>query len=118
MVATVIVLPALLLSFWLILQYALVLHARHVVQVAAQDAAIASASASASDDAGSVATGIVERSAGGITANVGVAAGGDTDRVTVTVTADVLQVFPIGSYSVEASASAPIERFIPEPERR
>jgi len=116
-VATVIVLPALLLSFWLILQYALVLHARHVVQVAAQDAAIASASASA-DDAGSVATGIVERSAGGITANVGVAAGGDTDRVTVTVTADVLQVFPIGSYSVEASASAPIERFIPEPERR
>jgi hypothetical protein len=29
----------------------------------------------------------------------------------------VLQVFPIGSYSVEASASAPIERFIPEPER-
>ena len=116
MVATVIVLPALLLSFWLILQYALVLHARHVVQVAAQDAAIAAASAS--DDAGSVATGIVERSAGGITANVGVSAGGDTDRVTVTVSADVLQVFPIGSYSVEASASAPIERFIPEPERR
>ena len=115
MVATVIVLPALLLSFWLILQYALVLHARHVVQVAAQDAAIAAASAT--DDPRSVATGIVDRSAGGITANVGVAAGGDADRVTVTVSADVLQVFPIGSYSVEASASAPIERFIPEPER-
>jgi uncharacterized membrane protein len=114
-VATVIVLPALLLSFWLILQYALVLHARHVVQVAAQDAAIAAASAS--DDPRSVAAGIVDGSAGGITANVGVAAGGDTDRVTVTVSADVLQVFPIGSYSVEASASAPIERFIPEPER-
>ncbi len=116
MVATVIVLPALLLSFWLILQYALVLHARHVVQVAAQDAVIAAASASG--DPHSVATGIVDRSAGGITANVGVAADGDTERVTVTVSADVLQVFPIGSYSVEASASAPIERFIPEPERR
>jgi Flp pilus assembly protein TadG len=114
-VATVIVMPALLLSFWLILQYALVLHARHVVQVAAQDAAIAAASAS--DDPESVASGIVDRAAGGITGNVGVAAGSDADRVTVTVSADVLQVFPIGSYSVEASASAPIERFIPEPER-
>jgi hypothetical protein len=114
-VATVIVLPALLLSFWLILQYALVLHARHVVQVAAQDAAVAAASAS--DDPSSVATGIVDRSAGGITANIGVAVGGDIERVTITVSADVLQVFPIGSYSVEASASAPIERFIPEPER-
>ena len=108
-------LPALLLSFWLVLQYALVLHARHVVQVAAQDAAIAAASASA--DPGSVATGIVDRSAGGITSNVGVSSGGDADRVTVTVTAEVLQVFPIGSYSVEASAAAPVERFIPEPER-
>jgi hypothetical protein len=37
--------------------------------------------------------------------------------VTVTVSADVLQVFPIGSYSVRSSASAPIERFIPETER-
>jgi uncharacterized membrane protein len=114
-VATVIVLPALLLSFWLILQYALVLHARHVVQVAAQDAAIAAASAA--DDPGSVARGIVESSAGGITSNVSASASGGAEQVTVTVSADVLQVFPIGSYAVEASAAAPIERFIPEPER-
>jgi uncharacterized membrane protein len=114
-VATVIVVPALLLSFWLVLQYALVLHARHVVQVAAQDAAIAAASAA--DDPASVATGIVDRSAGGITSNVGVSAAGGAEQVTVTVSADVLQVFPIGSYSVEASASAPVERFIPEPDR-
>jgi uncharacterized membrane protein len=111
----VIVLPALLLSFWLVLQYALVLHARNVVQAAAQDAAIAAASRSG--DPRGIATGVVNGSAGGITSNVGVTPGGDSDQVTFTVSADVLQVFPFGSYSVEASASAPIERFIPEPER-
>jgi uncharacterized membrane protein len=114
-VATVIVVPALILSFWLVLQYALVQHARHVVQTAAQDAAIAAASGSG--DPSAIAGGIVGGSAGSITSNVSVAAGGDSHRMTVTVSADVLQVFPIGSYSVTASASAPIERFIPEPER-
>ena len=43
LVATVIVLPALLLSFWLVLQYALAAHVRHVAQAAAQDAALAAA---------------------------------------------------------------------------
>ena len=110
-----IVLPALLLSFWLVLQYALVQHARHVAQVAAQDAAIAAASRAG--DPGSVAGGLIDGSAGSITSNVSVSAGGDTASVTVTVTADVLRVFPIGSYTVSASASAPIERFVPEPDR-
>jgi uncharacterized membrane protein len=115
LVATVIVLPAVLLSFWMVLQYALVQHARHVVQAAAQDAAIAAASGAG--DPGSVAGGVVDGSAGSITSNLSVSAGGDAASVTVTVSADVLRVFPIGSYSVSASASAPIERFIPEPER-
>ena len=35
----------------------------------------------------------------------------------MTVEADVLQVFPIGGFDVTVSASAPIERFIPQPER-
>ena len=42
--ATVIVLPALLLSFWLVLQYAVAAHVRNVAQAAAQDAALALAS--------------------------------------------------------------------------
>lgn len=110
-----IVVPAVLLSFWLVLQYALVQHARHVVQVAAQDAAIAAASGSG--DPSAVAGGIVSGSAGSITSNVNVSRGRDSHQVTVTVSADVLQVFPIGSYSVSASAAAPVERFIAEPER-
>jgi flagellar basal body L-ring protein FlgH len=114
-VATVIVLPALLLSFWLVLQYAVVEHARHVVQAAAQDAAIAAASGS--EDPLAVAAGLVSSSAGSITSHVAVTRTSDSNQMTVTVSAHVQQVFPIGSYSVEASASAPIERFIPEPER-
>ena len=42
--ATVIVLPGLLLSFWLVLQYAVAAHVRNVAQAAAQDAALAVAS--------------------------------------------------------------------------
>jgi uncharacterized membrane protein len=111
----VIVVPALLLSFWLVLQYALVVHARHAAQVAAQDAAIAAASGSG--DPGSVAGGLLDGIAGSITSDVSVSTRGDAASVTVTVSADVLRVFPIGSYSVDASASAPVERFIPETAR-
>jgi hypothetical protein len=99
----------------MVLQYALVVHARHAAQVAAQDAAIAAASGWG--DPGSVAGGLVDGAAGSITSNVSVSTQSDAASVTVTVSADVLQVFPIGSYSVRSSASAPIERFIPETER-
>ena len=46
-----IVLPALLLAFWLVLQYALAAHVRHVAQAAAQDAALAAAVGSGDPDA-------------------------------------------------------------------
>ena len=57
-----IVLPALLLSFWLVLQYALAAHVRHVAQAAAQDAAIAAAAASG--DPSAVARQLMDESAG------------------------------------------------------
>ena len=47
--ATVIVLPALLLSFWLVLQYAIAAHVRHVALAAAQDAALAAAASGSGD---------------------------------------------------------------------
>ena len=55
--------------------------------------------------------------AGGWVSDVGIDATATGDEVTVRVTADVLRVFPLGSYSVEVSAAAPIEEFIPQPER-
>ena len=109
--ATVIVLPALLLSFWLVLQYAIAAHVRHVALAAAQDAALAAASGSGDPQA----------TANGVMAAVGVDVvrtsasrrPSGPERVTVTVRADVLQVFPIGDFDVAVSASAPIERFVP-----
>lgn len=114
LVATVIVLPALLLSFWLVLQYAIAAHVRHVALAAAQDAAIAAASGAGDPQAtaASVMAAVASMSSGvSITPEVGL------ERITVTVRADVLQVFPIGDFDVGVSASAPVERFVPQPER-
>jgi Flp pilus assembly protein TadG len=114
-VATVIVVPALLLSFWLVLQYALVAHVRHVAQTAAQDAALAAAAGSG--DASGTAHSMMSESVGALTSGVQVSPETTAEAVTVTVSADVLQVFPIGDFEVSVSASAPIERFVPQPER-
>lgn len=108
-----IILPVALLAFWLVLQAAIVLHAQHLAQAAAQDAAVAGASG------GDAATSAHELMAGGSAwvSGVGVAVDRSGSAVTVRVTADVVKIFPLGSYSVAASGSAPIEEFIAQPER-
>jgi Flp pilus assembly protein TadG len=113
-VATVIVLPALLLSFWLVLQYAVAVHVRHVALAAAQDAALVAASGARDPQATAdeLMAAVASMSSG---IDVTIAVG--PERVTVTVRADVLQVFPIGDFDVAVSASAPVERFVPQPER-
>jgi hypothetical protein len=114
-VATVIVLPALLLSFWLVLQYALAAHVRHAAQAAAGDAALAAASGTG--DAEATARGVLDDAVGSLTSGVRVIPSVGADEVTVRVEVDVLQVFPIGDFDVTVSAAAPIERFVAEPER-
>jgi len=114
-VATVIVFPGLLLSFWLVLQYAFVAHVRHVAQAAAQDASIAAAAGSGDPD--SIAGQLMADSAGSMASGVRVASSVGPERATVTVSADVIRVFPLGDYHVSVSASAPLERFVPQPER-
>ncbi|MBA3606762.1 MAG: hypothetical protein M3487_06530 [Actinomycetota bacterium] len=113
-VATVIVLPAALLAIWLVLQYAMVMHVEHVAQAAAQDAALAAAAGTG--DAGATALDLMS-SADGFTTGVGVRTGGSSTQITVTVTADVVRIFPFGSFAVTASGSAPIEEFIAQPGR-
>ena len=115
MLATVIVLPALLLGVWFVLQYAFALHVRHGAQVAAQDAALAAAREGGGDPA-AVAQSLMA-SLGSSAQNVSVSVTRDDERVTVTVSADVIQIVPIGDYHVSESASAPVEVFIPEDER-
>jgi len=113
-VATVIVLPALLLSFWLVVQYAMAAHVRHVALAAAQDAALAAASGRA--DADATARGVMGAVAS-MSSGVRIDAVTGIERVTVTVSAEVVQVFPIGDFDVAVSASAPVERFVAQPER-
>lgn len=112
-VATVIVLPCVLLAFWLVLQFAIVLHARHVAQAAAQDAA---AAAAIGGDAYGTAASLMD-AAGAWVSGVAISTSTSSHDVTVRVRADVLQVFPLGSYSVAASGAAPLEEFIAQPER-
>jgi Flp pilus assembly protein TadG len=107
------VLPALLLAVWLVLQYAVAAHVRNVAQAAAQDAALAVASGG---DSG-VAAELLAGSAGRLTTGVAVATSRTASEVTVTVDVGVLRVFPIGDFDVSVTASAPVERFIPQPER-
>jgi hypothetical protein len=113
-VATVIVLPVLLASFWLVLQYALVAHVRHVALAAAQDGALAAAAGSG-DPSGTARE--LMASVGSMSSNVTVVPEVGPQHVTITVRADVLQVFPIGNFDVAVSASAPVERFVAQPER-
>ena len=114
MLASVIVLPCLLVAVWLVVQYALAIHVRHGAQAAAQDAALAGATSSA--DPHTIASSLMA-SLGDAAHDVVVSVEDDGEWVTVTVSADVLQVVPVGSFHVSESASAPVEQFEPEDER-
>ena len=111
--ATVIVLPALLLSFWLVIQFAIAAHVRHVALAAAQDAALAAASGEDYQQAARNDLAAIDA----MTSGVSVSAPSGVDQMVVTVHAEVLQVFPIGHFDVTVSAAAPVERFVPQPER-
>ena len=52
-----------------------------------------------------------------MTSGVEVSAPTGVEHKVVTVHAEVLQVFPIGRFDVTVSAAAPVERFVPQPER-
>jgi TadE-like protein len=111
----VIILPVVLLAVWLVLQLAMVMHVQHVAEAAAQDAALAAGSASG--DPQIVAADLMARSAGSLSSHVRITSEATAARVTVVVRASVIQIFPFGDYSVMATASAPTEGFIPQPER-
>ena len=96
------------------MQYAVAAHVRHVALAAAQDAALAAASGSG--DAEGTARGVM-RAVGSMSSGVAIDSATEPERVTVTVRARVLQVFPIGDFDVAVSASAPVERFVAQPER-
>jgi TadE-like protein len=110
----VIVLPVLLLSFWLVIQYAVAVHVRHVALAAAQDAAIAAAAGNDWSGAAANDLAAIAAMSSGVTVSGPRTSG---DQVVVTVHAEVLQVFPIGNFDVTVSAAAPVERFVAQSER-
>ena len=97
-----IILPVVLLAVWLVLQLAMVMHVQHVAEAAAQDAALAAASASG--DPRTVAADLMARSAGSLSADVG---SHHIDRRADHVVArSVIQIFPRQLLATAASAPA------------
>ena len=113
MLATVIILPVVLLAFWLVLQAAMVMHAQHLAQAAAQDGAAAGA---VGGDAAGTARDLMAGGSAWVS-DIGVGVSARSSQVTVRVTANVVRIVPFGSFSVSASGSAPIEEFLSQPER-
>lgn len=112
----VLVMPVLLTMVLLAVQFGLYLHAAQVVEAAAQEgleAARGERDAAAQGQAEAAgflaATGGVETPA--VTADRGGA------QVSVTVTGTAVQVLPGLDLRVASTASGPVERFIPEPQR-
>ena len=64
-----------------------------------------------------IASQLLSSTVGSMTSNVTVASMRTATAVTVTITADVVRIIPVGTFTITARASAPIERFDPEPVR-
>jgi Flp pilus assembly protein TadG len=115
-VESVIAAPVLLLMLLLVIQVGIWAHAHHVAAAAAQTALAAAraeeGSAGTGTASGAAALGV---NAGGALeeADLSVARGADT--VTVTITGQAPSIVPIPglSWDVEASATGPVEQFIP-----
>ena len=113
----VILLPVVVTMVFLVIQAALVYHARSIVAAAAEDGARAAQAEGADAASGrAVALAVLDGSSGLIPAPV-VAIERTGADVRVTVSAPVRGPIPWFHPTVTASAGGPVERFIPEDER-
>ena len=104
---------------FLVVQAGLYYHAKQRAAAAADHGAAAAAAAGGNEAAG-------EEAAAAFLADMPVGQNADLpvievdvngDEVEVTVVADLDPMIDIGTWSVSATATAPVERFIPEPDR-
>lgn len=108
--------PVLILLVMLPVQVGLWWHAKQAAEVAAEEAVDAAQIATATAADGEAGAAAVLSQAGNLR-NVTVTVNRTADTVSVDVRGDLgFSVFP-GGWSVHAHAEAPIERFVPEPER-
>lgn len=108
--------PVLILLVMLPVQVGLWWHAKQAAEVAAEEAVDAAQIATATAADGEAGAAAILSRAGNLR-NVTVTVNRTADTVTVDVRGDLgFSVFP-GGWNVHAHAEAPIERFVPEPER-
>ena len=108
--------PAVLLWLMLIVQYGLWWHAKQVANAAAAEAVDAAQVSDGSAAEGeAAASGYLAQS--GNLGNVTVTVDRQPTVVVAEVRGDAPQLVPGFSWSVTARSEAPVERFIPEPER-
>jgi Flp pilus assembly protein TadG len=113
--ALVLILPVVLLSVMLIVQFALAYHARQVLTQAAQDAAFAGSAQDAPPDAATrVANRIIDAAGSGLVRDVEVAVDRTTTHLHVSIDATVVSVVPGFSLRVDGDAESPSEAFQPQ----
>ena len=108
--------PVVLFWIMLIVQYGLWWHAKQVANAAASEAVDAAqvSSGTATDGEGAAAGYLAQ--AGNLD-NVTISVNRESSTVTVEVRGDAPRLVPGFEWSVTARSTAPVERFIPEPER-
>ena len=109
----VLLMPAVLFTVMLIVQTGLYLHARQVVEAAAQEALEAAQAEAATVDLGRLAAQAFLDEAGGVRGPVVEVTRSDVE-VQVLVAATAPNVLPLAVWPVAASVSGEVERFIPE----
>lgn len=108
--------PAVLIWLMLIVQYGLWWHAKQVANAsAAEGVAAAQVPGGTEDDGDSAAHRFVDQS--GNLKNVTIVVTRDPERVVVEVHGDAPRLVPGFSWGVTARSEAPVERYIPEPDR-
>lgn len=111
-----IVFPALLFWIMLIVQYGLWFHAKQVAEAAAAEAVDAAQTPTATAQRGEDAARSFLAISGNLT-DPTVVVTRDLAVVSVEVRGGASQLVPGFSWSVTARAEAPVERFVPEPDR-
>lgn len=110
----VVVIPVVVIITMIVVQYVLLWHARNVTEAAAQDALrVARGYQAAAAQGQAAATEYLHNAAGKLLENFTITVDRGTDLVTVHVHGTVTSVVPFGTYTVDESASGPVEKYVP-----
>jgi hypothetical protein len=112
-VEAVITLPTVIILTMLVVQFAMLWHGRHIAHAAAEEGLRVGRGYQSTAAAGqSQADKYLQELAPRMLSRTQVAASRDAATMTVRVRAHVLSVVPFGSFDVDETASAPVERFV------